>query len=72
MTFIAKDQIACSFKDYDTAVMQNLTSIFKMDSSIVPAPSQNTDRVDSSKKGLSTCILKFYFFYPFLFIFSFS
>lgn len=44
MTFIAKDQIACSFRDYDTAVMQNMTSIVKMDSSIVPAPSQSADR----------------------------
>lgn len=44
MTFIAKDQIACSFTDYDAAVMQNMTSIFRMDSSIVPALSQNTDK----------------------------
>jgi len=44
MTFIAKDQIACSFRDYNTAVTYNMTSIFRMDSSIVPALSQNTDR----------------------------
>lgn len=56
MTFIAKDQIACSFRDYDTAVMHNMTSIFKMDSGVVPAPSQKTDSVHFSKKGLNTCI----------------